>query len=699
MRNPNQRTRYRTMEDYWALKPVDEIGDVVIRKVRSYQKEIQENGRLEIWRRAARTYFGLNADGSWVNSIAVTFSGSEGEYVDLRGNLFRMFVRAQCVLATGSRPSFNCRPRAYDAQTTELVQIGNAICEMYLDRSAETRLVDGAVNMGLYGEGWLGSFWDPFAGARVDADEETGEFGHEGDVEHVAFRPDEVIRDSHAPTDDHDWVIVRRIRNRWTLAHRYPQHAEYILGTPAYDPEMAVFDLRVRGGTLADAENDDQIITYELYHRSTDAMPRGRMSLVVGERAIADGPNPYDRIPLRQMIASREPDTNWGYAETWDLLALSQVFDSILSQVTTTQENFGLQNIMQLPDALVTTEAISRGTRILYTAQPPMPMQQQGNGAEQGIAMLEWIIKQMQMQMSMNDASLGSGSSAPSGASLAMQMQIATQNNAGIVRTYLQVFKDVLGDTIEWTKRFASVERVVHIVGKNNAPKVERFSAETLQALEGVDVELGSAEMRTLPMRHQLMTELLGGGLLKTPEEALQMMSTGRLEPAFNGPQAREACIERENEELLAGRDVIVLDQDFHADHIARHGVLLADPKMRADPAAVQRVQSHLYEHAMRWASMSVDPVGVAILAATGQQPSPSLAVAPPPGAGAPPPGNPGDAQQPPQARTAAPPDASGAPTQNPDVANPTTAPQGPSPGPANMPSLPPDARPIPTTY
>lgn len=688
-------------DTYWANVDSETIGGVIQTKVRRYKDQCVTNGRYDIWQRAARTYYGMDAEGGYRNSIAVTFSGSDGENVDIRGNLFRMFVRARAVLATGNRPSFTCRPRAYDAATTELVGIGNAICEMYLDRSLEGIMTDSVTTAILYGETAVGAFWDPYLGNLISMDEETGKPGYEGDVDFVSFRPDEVVRDVDVTNDDHDWVIVLRRRNRWTLAERYPEHRDHILQAPSFDADTLFGDLRVRAwGTNENRQNADQIITWEFYHRPTDACRGGRMCIVVGDVAIADAPNAYERLPIRFMIPSREPSTSWGYGESWDLLAPSQAYDSVLTQVVTAKENFGMLNLIMPENGNINVENLTKSARAYYTNTPPVPFDSVGRAVESGIGMMGFLQTLMRDLMSMNDASMGSGSSAPSGASLAMSMQIATQNNAGIVRTYLQAFRDIMSDTIEVLQKFASVEKVVHISGKNNSPKVKRFKAETLSALDGVDVELGSAEMRTTQMRHQLMTELLGANLLTSPEQAMQMVSTGRLEPAFNGPASREANIERENEALMAGQPQIVLDQDFHSDHIARHGQLLADPEARSNPALVELVQAHLYEHAMRWSAMSVDPVGMSILAATGQSPSP--APPPPPmmpgGPGAPPmPGQGPNGQQDPNAP------AQGAPSPQGQggapVPNPTTAPQGPSPGPANMPALPPDARPIPTTY
>jgi hypothetical protein len=675
---------------YWANVDQMDIGGVVQDKVRRYKDHCVTNGRYDIWQRAYRTYYGCDADGGYRNSIAVTFGGADGENVELRGNLFRMFVRARAVLATGNRPSFQCRPRAYDGSTTELVAIGNAICDMYLDKTLETRMGETTTTAIVAGEGWLGTFWDPYAGQRLSMTAD-GQPGYEGDVDYASFRPDEVCRDVDVTDDVHDWVIVLRRRNRWTLAARYPVHAQHILAAAAFDADTMFGDIKARSYGVNEGRQDaDQIVTWEFYHRPTEACPAGRMSLVVGDVAIADSPNLYEKLPVRPIMPSKETATSWGYGESWDLLALSQAFDSVLTQMITAKENFGMLNLIMPAGGSVDVENLTKSARAYYASSPPVPFDSVGRAVDSGISTMGFIQTLMRDLMSMNEASMGSGSSAPSGASLAMSMQIATQNNAGLVRTYLQTFRDTMTDTILLLKQFATNEKVIHISGKLNANKVKRFKGEDLAALDGVDVELGSAEMRTTQMRHQIVTELLAAKLLTSPEQALQMMSTGRLEPAFNGPAAREACIERENEALMSGQPQIVLDQDFHADHIARHGALLADPESRANPALVELVQAHMYEHAIKWSTMSVDPVGMSILAATGQQPSP--APPPPPGMV---PGMPGQGPNG-QADPMAPPMP---PNPGGDVVDPTTNPQGPSPGPADMPALPPDARPIPTTY
>jgi hypothetical protein len=47
----------------------------------------------------------------------------------------------------------------------------------------------------------------------------------------------------------------------------------------------------------------------------------------------------------------------------------------------------------------------------------------------------------------------------------------------------------------------------------------------------------------------------------------------------------------------------------------------------RADPMVMQAIKAHTDLHCQAWASMTLDPMGVSKLAATGQQPSPAAAM------------------------------------------------------------------------
>lgn len=672
------------MRTYWATKPGDEIGSEVDERARKFRMHVTSSGRFALWSRSLMTYFGYGADGSYRRSDAVTFSGEAGERINLMINLSRTLSRAANVLATGSKPTYSARPRAYDASTTELVEIGNAIFDQAMEKGGVSQaLIDGMEIQDVMGDAVIAVLWDSQMGDVIGTDPQTGALMRDGDVRVEMFRADQVIRDTGVTNGEHDWIILARTYNRWSLAAQYPAWADTIVNAPSGDLTDSAFSLRWEMNPKNIDSDSDQIVAYEFYHRATAALPQGRACIVVGGDAISDGPNPYEgKLPIAWVMAYRDVGTAFGYPSMRDTIALQTALDACISQAVTIQENYGMPVFAVQAGQQVDVE-IAQGTKLVTSASVPTPADRQGNGAAAAIAMGQFIQSMMLALRSMNETSIGAGSTSASGASIAQQQQQTIANNGGVIGTYLRAFGEVMTMYLERMQRFATTERVVHVVGQNNASKVVRFKGETLQALGGIDVEMGSGGMRASQMRHQIMTDLLKAGLISDPEVALQMFSTGRLEPAFDGPRANEACIERENVELQAMRPVLVMQQDMHADHIKRHGKLLADPEVRANPQMVQHVMQHLYEHAATWSSMTMDPVGMSILAATGQQPSPSAAM-----------------QMQAKAAAGVPPgaDPNAAPTQNPDVRSGGTG-EPVNAGPASMPAQPDEAQPIETNY
>ncbi len=622
------------VDEYWATESdLGTLGRTIKAKRDDYAGSTQATRRQELWRRAACLYWGVDPDGSFRNSQAINFGGEAGERVDIRGNIFRAFVRQIIVMATGSRPSFICRAMAYDASTTEAVTLGNAWCDKVLDGGAESTLRDAATYAALFGEGWIATLWDESLG-RLVGNAEDGREIRSGDLRIEAYRPDQVIRDVDCVDSQHDWVIILRQHSRWSLLARFPQHAEAILSetealavplfaTPGSGLGVAV-NARTGNGAAPVA---DRVVVQEFYHRPTPSLPQGRLTWVVGTTVISDGPNPYERLPIRCMRTSVEPTGAFGYGESWDLMALQQAFDSVLTQVTTTQENFGLSNVfVPLTDDL-DPEIVSGGLRIIRSNSTPTAVNLSGDAVARGAAAMDLIKGLMQQLTGLNDASIGTASGTASGTALAAMHQLAAQFNSSNQAAYAALFEGAMSDALDCMKRFSTDEQILHVAGKNRIGLVKRFKAESLAALDGIKVELGSAALRTTSMRLEVANQLLAAGALKPPEEYLAMIATGRTEPALEGPRAAEALCERENEMLLNGQPVRALVTDDHAAHIRHHKAAADDPIVRDDDARIGALLAHVQEHAQLWAQASMDPVGVSMLAATGQQPSPAAAM------------------------------------------------------------------------
>jgi hypothetical protein len=86
-------------------------------------------------------------------------------------------------------------------------------------------------------------------------------------------------------------------------------------------------------------------------------------------------------------------------------------------------------------------------------------------------------------------------------------------------------------------------------------------------------------------------------GLITTPEQIVQVVTTGRLEPATQATQRDLELIQKENEALGRGEVVPVLATDNHARHLPEHMSTLASPEARANPQAVSSTLEHVALH------------------------------------------------------------------------------------------------------
>jgi hypothetical protein len=634
-----------TPKEYWALEPdLQRFGRDLKDRRDAYTDNLQATGRWTYFRRAAALFFGSDPDNAR-SSATPTFGGGHGELVNMRGNVFRALIKQQHILVTGSRLAFQARPIAYDAQATETVTVANAWCDRILDDHAEEQLSAAALYTILYGEGWISAVWDETRGDPIGVDPmtggpmtdpQTGAIVYTGEWRCSALRPDEVIRDPDVTDGNHLWLGVLRQHNRWALAQRFPQHRDAILN--ANDTQTtnmfrtlglgvgANIDSRSATGT-GSGNYSDQVVVVEFYHKACEMMPQGRMAWLIGDTILADGPNRYGDLPVYSMIIGREPTGAFGYGDAWDLMGPQQWYDSILTQVATTRENFGLRNIFVQTGSGLEPEMVSQGLRIISGTSAPVSVDLEQDATAQGANALQLITGIMQMITGLNDAALGNAGKSTSGAALAMQSQIAQQFNSGFQRAYAGLFEKVMTSAIRSLHTFSTAEYTVHVIGKNRQGVAKRFHAADLAMIDGIRAEVGNPALRSVGMRVEVANQLLASKMLPSPEAYLEMISTGRTEPALEGPRALEAQIERENEMLNAGQIVPVMVTDHHAEHIRQHAADCTDPETRNDPQRMALKLAHIQEHGTVWASASMDPMGVSLLTATGQQPSPAAAM------------------------------------------------------------------------
>lgn len=648
------------------------------------------SGRARLWYRVARMFYGLDADATYRSSAYVQLEGAQGQDLGFVTNYYRSFIRTLVALTTGSRPAFAARPIAYDASTTETVTIANAYMDREMDNGLEERGAECVVKNLNFGEGWLLTTWDDAAGKMIGEEPVVDENGQPtGDVRPIAtggtrilsLRPDQVIRDPDVTGDanTHQWLAASVQRNRWDLMRQYPLYADEIHDAPTIDPRW-LFGLTGGGTMMARNINNDCVQTYELYHKKTFAMPDGLFALMVGTTIVSMGPLPYDDLPFDAMMPDRDPGTSMGYAQGWDLMAPQTLASSVVMQMGTNRENFGRPNIW-LPTGCIPEPYDVGGPRLLQGGvSAPVVIDMSTGGVESGERFLELALTTMQRLSGISDATMGNVGSSASGVAIAQQQENTAMFNGPTTSSYGRMLQGAMTKLLRIAQRFMPDEQLIHIAGKLHAPMVKRFKAQDFASIDGISVELGSAAMRSSGARHSIATELLQANQIQNPqivEAFVQFIATGRTEPLLDGARARETQCERLMLEAQEGRPYIVAATMPHAMMIDRLTTVLADPSMDAERAQV--AQTLIQQHSELWMTLSSNPMGIGILAATGQVPHPAAQMMAPPAPGTP--------MQGPGASETAPP-AEDAPPDNQDVPDRANAP-APSPSGANTSEMP----------
>lgn len=674
----------KSRDFYWASAPAAELPDVIDEKARAFWNRLESDGRLDLWRRLERTYYGLDGEGAWKTSAAVTFGGDSGENVMVRINEFRSIVRGIASIVSAERPAFVAQALSGDAASLDAAPLCEGIVSSYYEtRGLEDIASETARYAILLGEGFTHLRWDPFAGrthvmgerpvydagepvideeeretVRLEADPVTGQPvevptrervevprmeqwpEREGDIAPCSLGPLQVVRDLDA-TDGMRWAIVAHREDVWTLAARYPELRDRILqqrGAPMWPRRVwaSGFDER-----SADELSGEMVTVWCFYHLACDSLPQGRYALVCGDLVLYDGPLTMRSLPVIPLIPEKQNDTASGDTPVADLLCLQELYDTTWSALLTPIDALAVQNVAVPEGADVSVEQLSRGLQLLeykYLAGhpgggKPEPLQLLRT-PEELWRMIELIPQVMQRISGINSVTRGApDEQIKSGAFAALVGAQAQAYQGPLSRGVMRHHEAIGTGILETLRTYATTERVAEIAGRDRQTAIREFSASDL-TIQRVALDMANPLTRQMAGRMEVAQMLLAQpGMIQSPEQFLQLLATGRIEPMYRAQQSQLTLIRRENEMLADGKSPPVALIDRHDLHLAEHASVINDPDLRMNrPDVLEAVLSHMMEHVSQAGAVHTTP---ALAFATGQRIPPAM-VAPMPMPGGP---------------------------------------------------------------
>lgn len=609
--------------DYFALKPTLEIGSALMTKVDEYYDHVATSGWGTLWKRCYEYYYRGRQRGARLRK-----SGKQNEYTLMSANHYRNILLHLLNSVTAQRPE--PEPRAvntdWDSQAQTLAARG--VVDYYNREKRLERHFKKAGELSLmYGEGYVFGEWNTAIGDDYMADPASPDtMIKQGDIQYSTMGPIDVVRDTNRDSAvGHDWRIVRLWKSKYEMAAKYPQFADKILSlSPGTNARR-----EMRIGKLETKESDI-IPVFVFLHEKTAAVTNGRLVEFMGPDIVTiDTALPYKHVPLDRMAPDEMDGTTFGYTIGFDLLAIQEAIDALYSTVVTNQSSFGVQNIAMPKGSNLSVTQLTEGLNLIeYEAkvgQPPSGLNLTQTPKEI-FAFIEQLERLMETLSGVNSVTRGNPeASLKSGAALALIASQAIQFNSGLQQSYANLLEDVWTGIIEILQDFATTPRMALIIGKNNRPLMSSFSNKDIVKISRVAVDLGNPMSRTTAGKLTIADTLLDRDMIKTPQEYISVLNTGRIEPLIESQQSQLLLIRAENEKLSKGVPVRAILTDDHILHIKEHQAVLASPEARENPEVVKAVTMHLMEH------MTILMSGNPILALLGQP-----QIAPPPVVNAP---------------------------------------------------------------
>lgn len=614
---------------YWASVPANEIADNMLEKVDNYYKFMSMSGRLDLLRRSWVYYYRPRVSGGRLNPV-----GEQGELTALSANHYRNLLSHLETMTVQQRPAFEPRATNSDVESQSQVILATGLLDYYMrEKKLERFIKQGVKESLIFGEAFVRAEWDATDG-KVYGQTPSGAPAYQGDIKYSNFNPLNAIRDFTNETPNQDeWIILREAKNKYNLAAKFPDLADDILNDSVDLLEYAATTTLQAIGL----DNSDNIFLYTLLHKPTPALPNGRYTTCLDNGTVLmDGPLPYKETHVYRIAPDEETGTIFGYTVGFDLLPVQEGIDILYSTVITNQSTFGVQNILVPKGHDLSTSQISGGLNLMeYDPKVGKPESLNLTNTPPEIFNFIAQLEKLQETLSgVNSVARGNPeASLKSGAALALVQSMAIQFSMNLQQSYVRLVEDLGTGTIQILQDYASTPRVANIAGKSNRPLMKQFKGSDLSMIQRVMVDMGNPMTRTTAGKVNLADALAEKNMIENPDQYIQVVNTGRLEPIIEGKQAQLLLIKGENESLAEGRPVRALITDDHQKHILEHTTVLSNPEIRNDPSnpIVAAALAHIQEHMDMMANPMVQQL-TALLHREGSAPQP------PPGA----PGQPG---------------------------------------------------------
>lgn len=581
---------------YFALTPNSDLEGELTKKVKDYFKYVRTNGIYYLWLRSYNEY--LKAITTHRGIVPDT--GPSGEYKALYINHYRNILQHLLTLITSQRPSFDARAVNSDHESMSQAILANSLLDYYMrEKKLDRDFVIAVENSLIFGEAFQRVKWDPNLGQPFDVLDEK--IVYDGDISSSVFGPLDVIRDVSRKDAWFDWCIVRAYQSKYELAARFPEHKEFLENlSPNYTDRLQDMLYITTGVNTVIAGMNDCVPVYEFYHRKTNAIIKGRYALFVEGRLLMESAMPFKDFPVFRISPSDVHGSIFGYTPLYDVLPIQDGLNTLYSSIITNQSNYGTQLILSPKGSGVNYKQLADGLSVIEY-DPSVGAPEGFNvlkTAPELFTFINTLQQQAEIVSGVNSTVRGQApEGVVAGVSLALLASQALSFAQNLQRSFVSLVEDVGTQIVSLTKEFAKTPRVAAITGKDNKFIMQTYTGNDISGIDRVLVDLGNPLNRTTAGKVTMAQDFLKNGFVENPDQYVQVVTTGRLEPVYKVKQAELLLISEENEAICNGITPQAVKTDMHKQHILEHKVTMASIAARNDPKLVEAATAHIQQH------------------------------------------------------------------------------------------------------
>lgn len=591
--------------EYFATRNADELAKYLCDQWVSYYDWTTQSKLQKKWIKSYHTYYGKHFQGTEHGNSEIQRGGAEGELFLVSVNHYRNLLKHVLIMATAQRTSFDIRAINSDVQSMQQARLANSIIESYFrERRFEDKFKQSAEMSLVFGKGFIELEWDKKKGTVLGAKSHMTEEGEEklslqydGDVTIRTPSVFDVNFDQSCESwDDLQWITTRRFLNKFDLAARYQDKADDIL---ALQTKTEAYAKRFMGQRNPELSAD--VPVFYFYHKRSDSMPNGRfVKYCEGGLVLEDLPMPYRKLPVFMVTPGVVYGSVEGYTEGFDILGLQEVLNTLLSTAYTNNASFGVQRVLVPEGSNISVDQVSTDLAFIkYNPQAGEPKALQLTATPPELFKLfEMVVNSAEILSGINSVTRGQpNENLKSGTALALVQSMAVQFSSGFQSSYANLCADGASFIIDLLKDFADSERMIALAGKNSRQAMKSFKGEDLKNIDRVIVSVGNPFSKTTAGALTIADSLLEKGMISTPQEYINVLNSGNIDPLLQSEQAELDLIHNENEAMLEGRPVPVLMFDKHLLHAQEHKAILSNPEIRMSEELSGLVLSHIQEH------------------------------------------------------------------------------------------------------